>query len=1036
MNIRFGLFGFINHDVLRKTFLLISTFMCAITVFAQGEIKILGTVTDDAGAPMPGVNVLVKGTMNGVVTDVDGKYSINVHNDAVLVFSFIGYVTYEQSVGNQTALDVKMSEDTQQIEEVVVLGYGTQKKVTLTGSISSINTNELLKAPVPNIGHALAGNLPGLSAIQYSGQPGADDPTIFIRGIGSLDATRAAPLFMVDGVERSFFRLDPNEIENITVLKDASATAVFGVRGANGVILVTTKRGQVGKPKISVSTSAGIQRPLRVLDYAGSYDYALMYNEAQRNDGIKEEDLVFKPQIIEAFRTNSDPLLYPNTDWMDMIMKPAAFQSQHNINISGGTDQVRFFTSIGVITQDGIFRSFDEGYNANFTYNRYNYRANLDIDVTPTTLMKINLGGRVEDTHEPNYKGNSLSDFYSALTLSLPFAGVGLYDGKWVRAHPENVPFPEGPLENGDMFETYYGRGFNSRIRNEINLDLSLTQKLDVITKGLSFTVKGSYNSSYTHRKYRTKSMPYYTAHRDESGQLFFRKRREETVFGFSESMGKTRDWYLEGSFNYARSFGKHNVSALALYNQWRDPYPDANKYNYPNIPRGYVGLVGRVTYDFSMRYMLDFNVGYNGSENFAPGKRYGLFPALSGGWIISEESFMQDVTFIDYLKLRASYGIVGNDISSKSRFFYLPDSYNPNAGGYNFGTNISANQPFAVEQQLGNKEVSWEKARKQNYGVDFSVLGSRLSGSFDYFIEKRNDILTTRNTVPAFIAVSMPVVNIGKVENKGFEAVLKWNHKIREFRYFISANVSFAKNTVVYKDEIPHKYDWRYETGKPVGQQFGYIFDGFATEAELASGKLPDQKLDLHPGDSRYRDLNNDEVIDDNDIAAIGYPKYPQLAGGVSLGFEYKNFDFSMMWAGASRVSRFISDALRVPFGITKQRSVLKYMIDDHWTPETAATAKTPRLSFNHLDNNYLQNSTLWLKDASYLRLKNLQIGYTFRGGWLQKAHIENMRLFATGENLITLDKLKISDPEATDGGSFNYPLMMVINLGLSITF
>lgn len=1021
---------------------MLNTYSISIKAFAdnkllsevtQQSMTVKGTVNDTSGIPLIGASVVIKGTTLGVVTDVDGNFSLHAHIGAVIQVSYMGYVSQEITVKNGNNLLITLQEDSEMLGEVEVIAYGTQKKVTITGALSSVGTKDLLKAPVANIAHALAGNLPGLSAIQYSGQPGADDPTIFIRGIGSLDAERAAPLFMVDGVERSFFRLDPNEIESITVLKDASATAVFGVRGANGVILVTTKRGKSGATKISISTSASIQHPLRVFDYADSYNYALMYNEAQRNDGIMEEELAFKPNVIEAFRTKSDPLLYPNTDWMDMIIKPAAFQSQHNLSISGGTDIVRFFTSIGIVTQDGIFRSFDKGYNANFTYNRYNYRANLDIDITPTTLIKVNLGGRLEDTHEPNCKD---SNFYQALTNSLPFAGVGLYEGKWIRAHSENVPFPEGPLQNGDVFEAYYGRGYHQSIKNEINLDLSLTQKLDAVTKGLSFTVKGSYNSSYIHKKTRAKSMPYYTAHRDENGSLFFRRSGEETVLGFSESMGKARDWYLEASMNYARSFGNHNVSGLVLYNQWRQQYPDSNKYNYPNIPRGYVGLVGRVTYDYMTRYMADFNVGYNGSENFAPGKRYGVFPAVSCGWVISEESFMKDISFLDYLKVRASYGVVGNDLSGKSRFFYLPDSYNPNSGGYNFGTNVSSNQPIATEQQLGNKYVSWEKAHKQNYGIDFSFFNSGLSGSFDYFIEKRSDILTTRNTAPGFIAVSMPVVNIGKVENKGFEILLKWSQKIKDFSYQIGVNASYAKNTVVYKDEIPHKYEWRYETGKPVGQQFGYIFDGFVTEADLTSGKLPDHKLDLQPGDAKYKDLNDDGVIDDNDIAAIGYPKYPQLSGGFNIGFEYKNFDFSMMWAGATRVSRYISDALRIPFGVTKQRSIMKYMVEDHWTPETAGTAKTPRLSFNHAENNYLKNSTLWLKDASYLRLKNLQIGYTFRGGLLNKAHIENVRVFATGENLLTLDKLKIFDPEATDDALFNYPLTMIVNLGLSVNF
>lgn len=1005
------------------------------TAVTEQAITVNGVVQDQTGEPLAGVNVVIVGTTTGTMTNFDGRFSLDLPSaSAQIRFSYIGYKEQILSYKGKNNLSITMTEDSELLGEVQVIAYGTQKKVTVTGALSTIGSSELLKAPVPNVAHALSGNLPGLSAVQYSGQPGADDPTIFIRGIGSLDAERAKPLMLVDGVERSFFRLDPNEIENITVLKDASATAVFGVRGANGVILVTTKRGQAGDAKISVSTSASVQMPLRVFDYANSYDYATIYNETQRNDGIAEADLPFKPHVLEAFKNHTDPLLYPDTDWMDMILKPASFQSQHNLNISGGTDRVRYFTSIGIVTQDGLFRSFDTGYNANFKYNRYNYRANVDIDVTKSTLLKINLGGRLEDTREPNTKAN----IYTDLTHSLPFSGVGLYEGKWVRGSAENLPIPDGPLENGDAFEAFYGRGYNQKIKNEINLDLALQQKLDVITKGLSVSIKGSYNSSYIHKKIRSKAMPYYTAHRDKkTDELFFRKKREETVFGFSETMDKGRDWYLEGSLNYSRDFGKHHVSALVLYNQWRQQYPDPDKFDFVSIPRGYVGLVGRATYDFNNRYMIDFNMGYNGSENFAPGKRYGIFPAFSGGWIISEESFMKQQSAIGYLKIRASYGIVGNDLmNTKSRFFYLPDSYNPNSGGYNFGTNVSTNLPGAVEKQLGNFDVSWEKAGKQNYGVDFALLKDHLSGSFDYFIEKRNDILTTRNTAPGFLAVNMPVVNIGQVENKGFEIVLKWNHTVGNVKYWINTNLSYAKNKIIYKDEIPRKYDWLYETGKPVGQQFGYIFEGFVTEADLSSGKLPNHKAEIKVGDAKYKDLNNDNVIDDNDMMAIGSPKYPQLTGGITVGFEYKGFDFSMMWAGSGKVSRFIGDGLRIPFGVTKQRSLLQYMVEDRWTPETAQTASIPRFSFNNLENNYLRNSTLWLRDASYIRLKNLQIGYTFKGPWMKKAHIENLRVFAAGENLLTFDHLKISDPEATDNDRFEYPLVMILNLGLNISF
>ena len=998
---------------------------------SQQTISVKGNVRDQSGEPMAGVNVIVEGTTIGTMTDSNGNFTLNVPSTSIKIkFSYIGYEDQIVLIKNNRNLNITLNENSEMLDEVQIIGYGTQKKITVTGAVSSVGTKDILKSPVPNVAQALTGKVPGLSTIQYSGQPGADDPAIFVRGIGSLDAKRAAPLVMVDVVERSFFRLDPNEIENITVLKDASATAVFGVRGANGVILVTTKRGEEGKAQISVSTSASLQKPIRLYEYANSYDYAVAFNEKLTNDGASP---VFGEKILDAFKNHTDPLLYPDMDWMELILKPTSFQSQHNLSISGGTDRVRYFTSVGILTQNGLFRSFDAGYNSNFTYNRYNYRANLDIDVTRSTLLKINLGGRLEDTKEPNTKSN----LFTFLTRVTPFGGAGLYDGKWIHTSPDNIGWDKGALENADPFECFFGKGYNQRIYNEINLDLSLQQKLDFLTKGLSLNIKGSYNSGYTHRKNRYKEIPYYTAHRDpETNELFFRKFREESQLYFEESTDRGRNWYLEGSLNYDRKFGKHQVGALILYNQWRDQYPDPAQFDYVSIPRGYVGLVGRATYNFDNRYMVDFNVGYNGSENFAPGHRYGIFPAFSAGWILSEEKFMKNQSFINYLKIRGSYGIVGNDLmNTKSRFFYLPDAYNPYGTSYNFGVDVSGNRDGATELQMGNPLVSWEKAGKQNYGLDFSILDEHLSGSFDYFIEKRHDILTTRNTAPNFIAITMPVVNIGKVDNKGFELVLKWNHPIGDFKYWINGNLSYAKNKIVYKDEIPHKYPWLYETGQSVGQPFGFIFDGFVTEADLESGKLPDHKLDLKPGDAKYKDLNGDNIIDDNDQCPIGNPIYPQLTAGITAGFEYKGFDFSMLWAGSGKVSRFISAGLRVPFG-GGNYGLLQYMIDDHWTPETAETAKTPRFSGAANANNYTRNSTLWLKDASYIRLKNVQIGYTFKGEWMKKIHLKNMRIYASGENLLTFDHLKIADPEATDDKQFQYPLQMIFNIGLNLNF
>ncbi len=1021
----------------RKAF--VAAFLLLLSSFGLYAQKIVvkGIVMDDEGLPFPGVGIVESGTTNGVAADMDGRFTIKVNAGATLEFSSIGYETLRKTVGDRNVSDmrVSLSQELDKLDEVVVIGYGSQKKVALTGSLSTVETDDLVKAAGTNLANALAGNLTGFSSIQLSGQPGADDPTIFVRGIGSLDVERATPLMMVDGVERSFNRLDPNEVESITVLKDASATAVFGVRGANGVILVTTKRGSAGKMSVSVSSEAGFQRPIRLYKYCNSYEYGMVYNESRLNDDptLTPDELPFKQDVLQAFQDHSQPLIYPDTDWQKYLLKDAAFQTKHNVSVSGGTKNVRFFTSIGYISQDGLYKSFDTDYDSNIRYNRYNWRANLDIDITRTTTISVNMGGRIEDNRTPITK--DAGKFDPQLYFALPFAGAGLHDGKWIRSSDLYLPFTSGAILNGDAFEQYYGKGYQRVARNEVNMDLILKQRLDFITEGLSFSVKGAYNGFFTHTKRWSKQEPVYTAHLDEDGELFYRRTREETNLSYSEGSGKGRDWYLEASMNYDRTFKGHHVTGLVLYNQWKQQYPGASGYTYPAIPRGYVGLVGRLTYDYKSRYLFDINVGYNGSENFAPKKRYGLFPAVSAGWVISEEKWMKNLSFVNFLKIRGSVGLVGNDlVNGKERFYYLPSEYNPNASGYNFGTGITTLLPTAVEKKIGNEGVTWEKSLKYTVGLDFRMLRNRLSGSLDLFKEHRWDILTTVKTTPAFIAVDLPVVNLGKVDNRGFELELGWKDKIGgKFGYRIKGNISYAHNTIIEMDEVPKEYPWQVETGRSVGQNFGYVFDGFVTDADIAAGNLPNQHTDLHPGDAKYVDLNNDGEITTVDQKAIGYTKYPELTGGLNLGFDFFGFDFSMLWSGAALVSRYINTALRIPFGPTQLLPLQRWIYDGRWTAETASTATLPRVSTNSITNNYTLDSSLWLRNAAYLRLKNVRLGYSFPSSMLKQAGIRGLRLYVSAENVLTIDSYKISDPENTDR---SYPLQTTFTAGVNLTF
>lgn len=1002
----------------------------------QQKIEINGLVKDKSGEPIPGVNVFVKGTTIGTITDFNGHYNLSVPADAeIVVYSFVGMLDKEIKIGNKIKIDVIMEDASIGLDEVVAIAYGSQKKTTITGAVSTISGDELLKTPTGSLSNALSGSVTGLSSVQYSGEPGADDAEIYIRGVTTLNSS--APLIQVDGVEREFSQLDPNEIESITVLKDASATAVFGVRGANGVILITTKRGKEGEAKISFSSSAGYQMPTKLLEFADSYQYASFYNEAQANDGVSPASYKFKPEILDAFKTHSDPILYPDVDWLDYLLKKGAVQTQHNVNISGGAEKIRYFVSIGAFTQEGLFKTFDSGYDFNFDFKRYNYRANLDYDISKSTLLTLNLGGRVEDKNTP-ISNEDQNQLFRQLYWSTPFGGAGIVDGKRVVTNADYIPGA-----GSDGLSPYYGKGFNAKSTNVLNVDLALKQELDFITNGLYFKIKGSYNSTFYHTKTRSSSVPYYTPIKTSTGEIEYMKSGDDAQLGYGEKFDKGRDWYTEASVNYDRKYGKHTFGALALYTQSKKYYPK----QYTDIPSGYVGMVGRITYDWSTRYMAEFNAGYNGSENFAPAKRYGFFPAGSVGWVATEENFMTGIkNIVNYLKLRASYGVVGNDKyyigDVQQRFMYIPDSYVLGGSGYNFGTNVSSSQYGAYESAKSNKDVTWEKAYKQNYGIDLAFLKERLKVTVDVFKEHRKDILVKSETTPDIVGVSLPVINMGVVDSHGYEITAKWSETVGEnFRYWVNTNLSFARNKIIEKGEVKPNEDYMWETGRPVGSNIVREFWGFYDETanerykEQYGQDIAEHAGGLEPGDVVYVDLNKDGIIDSDDVTKAGYTNNPEYVAGVNLGFSWKNLDFSMQWTGAWNTSRLLQETFREPMGDTNGKGLLLYQYDQRWTPETASTAKLPRATLAHKTNNY-QSSNLFLVDASYLRLKNIEIGYDLKLPVFQRAGVDKCRLYLSAYNLFTFSDFDLGDPESRTSSRPEYPLTRVINLGLKVGF
>ena len=1030
--------------------------------FAQ-NVRVEGKVLDEQGEGLIGAGVVIQGTTNGTITDLDGNFVLSVPRGATLEVSCIGYATQTVQVTGRN-ITVRMEPESHLLDDAVVVAYGQQKKVTITGAVSAVGSDELLKAPVANVANALQGNLPGVSAVQPSGMPGADEPVIRIRGVGSLNS--AEPLVLVDGVERSFSQLDANEIESISVLKDASATAVFGVRGANGVILVTTKRGSEGKASVTASASAAMQTISKFVEFADSYTYGKMWNYTQITDtrpvsqwpetvNITDytpyagDGIRFSQEIMEHFRTGDMPRTFPNMDWIDYIMNDSAWQEQANVNVNGGTEKVRYFVSAGFLNQNSLFKTFSDNKNETFDYQRLNYRANLDIDVSQYSQISITLGGRMQDR---NTMGGGEGFLFRYLQGATPYAGSGVDE---YGRHIVSDPLLVGPFDR-DALSNYYDLGYVNESTNVLNFDIQYKLDLSFLLKGLDFKTKASYNSEYTARKNRENGYGTgvtYVATLNSAGEEVLRKENITWPTPYSEAKWGSRNWYAEASFNYNRRFGEHNLGALLLYNQSKSYYPwDSDGSLYQSIPKGYVGLVGRVTYDYATKYMLDFNIGYNGSENFAPGKRYGTFPSISVGWIPSSEKWWEPLKgFIGYLKIRGSYGLVGNDSTNGARFLYLPGAWqfytgsmtvNPQNRGANFGT--SGNWLQAVKELTsGNPNVTWETAKKTNIGVDAAFFKERLHAYVDFFWEDRNHILVSNaSTLPAVTSLPSSYVNEGRVKNHGYEITLNWEDKIGDFRYSISPSYSFARNEVVEMLEVEPMYDYLKHTGLPVGQPFGYeLFEFYqpGTEdryLEKYGVPMPDQNVALKYGDCVYVDLNGDGIIDANDQQAIGYTSTPEITFSLNTSFHYKKLDVSMLWTGADHVNRMLNGYFRDQFGSTNTSALTQWVADNSWTVDNP-DAILPRISFtNRVHNNH--DSRAWLVDSKYIRLKNVEIGYTINKP-KSIPFFNYIRVYLSGQNLLTFSEFDGNDPEAPGSGldfGVRYPMTRVFNIGAQLNF
>lgn len=1011
------------------------------TLWAQ-QRQVTGIVKDQTGEPIIGASVLEKGSTNGVITDLDGNFKLTVSNavKAVLQISYVGYKTQEISVNGKTLLEVVLKEDTELLDEVVVVGYGAQKKESVVGAISQVSSKELLASPAANVSQAIAGKIPGVITTQTSGAPGQDDTKINIRGRATF-AGDGSPLILVDGVERTFSQIAPDDIETISVLKDASATAVYGVRGANGVMLITTKRGRDQKPEVNLTANWQIQSPTRSDTYLDSYQSVVLLEEALKNDGLPSQ---FSANDIEMYRKSAagelsglDAMLYPNVDWYDEVLKKSAPAQRYNVSVRGGTKRMRYYASAELYDQKGLIKELSQdmyGNSSSPSYRRYAFRANMDLFLTKDLTFSVNFGTRFEERRGSNTSESS--------TFSQTFYELNHTPG-WL--------FPVSyEVQNGESTKTLYGgssqyqsnivaalaKGGYYRATNTINeTNFVLDYKMDWLTKGLSAKGMVSFDyDSYYKKMFKADFATYELNDRDNYESMdAYNQFNSDGELAYSKDNSTTYKLYMEAQVNYARQFGKHDVTAMVLYNQ--------NDYRYNSeLAKRYQGLVGRVTYGYDDRYLAEFNAGYNGSENFLQGKRFGFFPAVSLGWRISNEEFMAGTAqWLNNLKIRASYGEVGNDIytvnGTAQRFLY-EEKWSQVSNAYYFG---SSGKTGIYESQYPNLGVTWERAHKYNVGLEFGLWNGLLNGNIDVFYEKRNDILTSYLTRPQWVGVALAAGNLGETKNSGYEIELKHNNRINEdLSYNVGLTYSHARNEIISMDEPELKTAYRKREGNPISQYFGLIAEGFVTQADLDNPDFPVSTFGaVKVGDLKYKDANGDGFIDDRDESRIGYSDIPENTYALSLGVNYKGWGFSVMFQGVDHVSRYYDAEAMYAFvsgGKVKEHHL------ERWNPAQSEAynlqhANYPLLHYDNYGDHNQRTNSFFLKNGSFVRLKNIELSYTLPENWSKVAGMSNCRLYVNANNLITWDHLNnLTDPESN--GSNRYPIMKTVNFGVNIKF
>ena len=1047
-----------NKPLAGKIWLAVVMFITSGIVMSAQTHSVSGRVSDEKGELLAGVAVYEKGTTNGTLTDENGQYTISLAgSNPILVFSSLGFEEQEIVVNNRSLVDVALVTVINELDEIVVVGYGTQRKISVVGSQASIKT-EQIKMPSASLSSVVAGRLAGVVSVQRTGEPGHDETDIWIRGISTFANQHSRPLVLVDGVERSFNNIDPEDIESFTVLKDASATAVYGVRGANGVIIIKTKPGKVGKPKFAFDYYESITRLTKIPKLADAYTYMDAANEAYMNS---RGAILYTPQYIEATKKadglipNDNPTmfnsyLYPNVNWIDELFKPLGHNRRAQLSVRGGVPNATYYVSLTYYNESGLTRNSKmENYNADMRYDRYNYTANLNLRPTETTTLDLGFSGYLSEGNYPQQSTSELFD--SAFKINPVYLPVVMPDG--------SIPGLSAAGDLRNPLADLTRRGYKKELRNQLNSNIRLTQDLGFFewSKGLSARALLAFdvNNSRTNKYEKLDDTFAFSGSKNTETGLWnsdvydaqgnwniVRTHTGNRELSYSRDQAMDRNVYFEAALNYDREFGKHAVSGLLLYNQnvYAPGSPDSLV---ESLDYKQQGIAARATYSYDDRYFGELNAGYNGSENFDPDNRFGFFPAAGIGWAVSNESFWKPIKDVwSFFKIRYTIGLVGSDSATGRRFMYQDEM--GSADGAYFGTANSHKDGWAYKKYGSN--VGWSTSLKQNLGFDLKFFKDELSIGLEFFKEHRTGIFLQRATIPDYCGfIEMPYANLGVVDNKGIDFNMEYNKQLGSQTYLtLRGNLTWNEDRIVEDDQPAPAYPWLETRGTNVLARWGWIAEGlFTSEDEILDHarqfgeEYPGQITGL--GDIKYKDLNGDNVIDDYDKCVIGQGDVPKLYYGFGADLQVGHFSVGVLFSGNAFADRMVQGNGIHAFSDQAAISNLLANITDRWSAEDPTNTNVfyPKLHFGKTDNlNNTKESTWWQKDVSFLRLKQMTLSYNLPSKWLDKTFIEDASIYLMGTNLLTFSNFKLWDPElSTDNGSA-YPNAMTISVGVNVKF